>query len=507
MRKWIVLPVLALTLALFSYRALAEDSGSEKARASDSVLRHHRDLEHSGLYVVPSLSWQAARNLRRDQGFHAEVEGSVYAQPLYWSSPNDGKPMLIVVTERNLIYALDAATGAAVWRTSAGPPVPGSSLPCGNISPLGITSTPVIDERSAAVYLDAMVSAAQGGPPKHMVFALSLRDGSILPGWPVDVEAVLRAQGKTFTARNQNQRGALAIVGDKVYIPYGGHFGDCASYHGWVVGISLYDPSQVLSWSTRARGGGIWAPGGIVSDGQALYVATGNTLGTRGWGDGEAIISLGLDLSYAHEPREFFAPVNWSALDDSDLDLGGANPMLLSVTGAKPLALVLALGKDGKAYLLDRRNLGGIGGSVVAQTVSDESIRTAPAAFPDKSGIYVVFQGSGADCPAGRRGDLTALRIGPGAPPSLTVAWCAREHGRGSPIITTTDGTANPIVWAVGAEGDNRLRGFRGDTGEVVFDGGGSADAIKLVRRFQTLIAAGRHLYVAADHEIYAFTY
>jgi hypothetical protein len=91
--------------------------------------------------------------------------------------------------------------------------------------------------------------------------------------------------------------------------------------------------------------------------------------------------------------------------------------------------------------------------------------------------------------------------------PTLRVAWCANENGRGSPIITTTDGKANPIVWAVGAEGDNRLHGFRGDTGAVVFSGGGQDEAMSQVRRFQTLIAAGDHLYVAADHGVYAFAF
>ncbi len=87
------------------------------------------------------------------------------------------------------------------------------------------------------------------------------------------------------------------------------------------------------------------------------------------------------------------------------------------------------------------------------------------------------------------------------------MAWCASENGRGSPIVTTTDGKANPIVWAVGAEGDNRLHGFRGDTGAVVFSGDGPGDAMSEVRRFQTLIAADGHLYVVADGQVYAFVF
>ncbi|HEX8012276.1 MAG TPA: hypothetical protein VF814_15280, partial [Casimicrobiaceae bacterium] len=227
----------------------------------------------------------------------------------------------------------------------------------------------------------------------------------------------------------------------------------------------------------------------------------------RSWADGEAVIRLGQDLSFSGKAQDFFAPSDWQALDRTDTDLGGSNALLLSLTGAKPSELVLALGKDGKAYLLDRQNLGGIGGSIAARKVSSGPIRTAPAAFPLGDEMRVAFQGRGVGCPGGTSGDLTVIAIAPGAPPTLRVAWCATENGRGSPIVTTTDGKANPIVWAVGAEGDNRLHGFRGDTGAVVFSGGDPDDAMGEVRRFQTLIAAGERLYVAGDGHIYAFAF
>ena len=55
----------------------------------------------------------------------------------------------------------------------------GSALPCGNISPLGVTGAPVIDEARATIYLDAAVMRANG--PHHEVYSLSLADGSV--GW------------------------------------------------------------------------------------------------------------------------------------------------------------------------------------------------------------------------------------------------------------------------------------------------------------------------------------
>jgi hypothetical protein len=268
-----------------------------------------------------------------------------------------------------------------------------------------------------------------------------------------------------------------------------------------VLGISLANPREVVAWKTPARGGGIWAPGGIASDGQALYVATGNTFGASSWMGGEAVIRLAPDLKASNDKRDFFAPENWRALDARDADLGGSNPMLLAPTAGAP-ARVLALGKDGHAYLLDRNNLGGIGGSLVNETVSMQAIRTAPAAYAVDDAAFVAFQGAGARCP-GRSGNLTVLKIAAARAPSLTTAWCAAAGGAGAPIVTTTDGRSEPIVWIVGAEGDNRLHAFKGETGETLL----ASSPMTGLRHFQTLIAAGERLYVGADDRIYAFAF
>jgi hypothetical protein len=99
------------------------------------------------------------------------------------------------------------------------------------------------------------------------------------------------------------------------------------------------------------------------------------------------------------------------------------------------------------------------------------------------------------------------LRIRAGSALVLETAWCGAFKGEGSPIVTTTDGRANPIVWIVGAEGDGQLHGYRGDTGEPLFTGGGPGNAMTGLRHFQTLLAAGDRLYVGADGRIYAFAF
>ena len=72
---------------------------------------------------------------------------------------------------------------------------------------------------------------------KHFIYSLNVDTGATNPGWPVDVNASAKYNGMTFTSSIQNQRAALGLVNGVVYVPYSGHFGDCGTYHGWVVGV------------------------------------------------------------------------------------------------------------------------------------------------------------------------------------------------------------------------------------------------------------------------------
>jgi hypothetical protein len=494
--------LLAVALTTASRFVLAQ---SPQEAAQDNVLTYHGSPDRKGNFVVPGLTWQRAKSLHIDEKFQAHVAGSVYAQPLYWRAPGSSSGMLLVATEENNVHALDAATGNAIWTRSLGKPVARSALRCGNISPLGITGTPVIDDASGAIYLDANIADSSG--PRHRLFALSLKDGSVMPGWPIDVTDALRSVQQSFNSRDQNQRGALTVLGGMLYVPFGGHYGDCGDYHGWVAGVSLQEPRRVAAWSTRARGGGIWAPGGISVAGQSLFVATGNTFGVSTWMDGEAVFRLAPDLHRSSEKRDFFAPPNWLALDQQDADLGGTNPMPLNAkASANRQALMLALGKDGRGYLLDQNNLGGIGGSLASETVSRRPIRTAPAVYEIGADLYVAAQAAGAHCPStASDNQLIVLKVRAGERPGFGTAWCGGLRGAGSPIVTTSDGHADPIVWIVGAEGDNRLHGFRGDTGEPILDRSGPA--MTGLHHFQTLIATKDRLYVGADGRVYAFAF
>ena len=484
-------------------------------QAGQNVLQHHNNATRDGLYVDSLITQGAATATHRDLTFNASILGPAYAQPLYVTNGPAGAPAFVVVTENNAVLALAASDGSLIWESDLGTPVPRSALPCGNIDPLGITGTPVIDLEKRVIFLDAMTTP-DGTTKRHLIYAISLDDGSVVPGWPVDVNS-LSFGALPFDSTVQNQRGALLLHSGVLYVPYGGHFGDCGSYHGWVIAVPEDFPASARAWATDGVKGGIWAVGGLSTDGTAVFAATGNTSGADVWAGGEAIIRLGFDDTFSYDPADYFAPSNWSVLDETDLDLGGEGPIIVDVPGAMPSRLVVALGKSGVAHLLDRNNLGGIGTGdgengegLYSVRVANASIRTAGATYTTPSGSYLVFSvstppGTGFGCP-GTPGDLVALKIGATNPPTISVAWCADNHGRGAPMVTTTDGSSEPVVWTIGAEGTNRLYAYNGETGDVLFDGGGSDESMTFVRRFSTPIAVNGRIFVAGDDQLYAFT-
>src|SRR5262249_56939814 len=91
------------------------------------------------------ITQNAAKTTHGDLSFSASVNGPVHAQPLYISNGPNGAAAYIVATENNDVVALTAADGSQLWLSNLGTPVPLADLPCGDVDPLGISGTPVID--------------------------------------------------------------------------------------------------------------------------------------------------------------------------------------------------------------------------------------------------------------------------------------------------------------------------------------------------------------------------
>ena len=143
--------------------------------------------------------------------------------------------------------------------------------------------------------------------------------------------------------------------------------------------------------------------------------------------------------------------------------------------------------------------MGGISAPVASAHVANADIIQAAVTYRTKQGTYVAFR----DSPSA----LSTFRITATNPPGIAMAWSASTPGRASPLVTSTDGTNDMIVWVVGADvgGDQRLHGFDGDTGNVVFAGGGPDELFSGSRRFNTGIAAHGRIYLANDYKVYAF--
>ena len=483
-----------------------------------SVLQQHNHANRDGVYVDPTLTTAAVAKLHLDGAFdgtyaQAGAHGPVYAQPLFVDGQGAGD-LVLVVTESNDALAFDAVTGKVKWHTSPsvlGDAAPGSAFACGNIDPSGITGTPAIDLATRAMFFQTDVLA--GGKTKHLVHSLSIDDGSERPGWPIDMDAVVPG----FADQEQGERGGLLVLGDKVYVPFGGRAGDCTPYRGYVIGLPLSNPTPAaaVTFATQAQdaqgggaGGGIWAPTGLSSDGASIFFNTGNAQNTYPtvWSMSYTEGVFRLPPSLAFDPNDatrYFAPQDWHTLDTNDIDISGSGVLVVDAAGVTPSRLAAVLGKDHKLYLLDANNLGGISAQdgLFHGTVAGAEIINSPAAYTTAKGTWIAFK---AVCPGGGQPTVNAVLLTPG--PATGTAWCAKVPGGGSPIVTTTGGGNDTVVWFVSTEGekitpDYELHGFDGETGKELV----ATAPMTPVRRFVSPIAAKGRLYVAADQQLYSF--
>ena len=383
-----------------------------------------------------------------------KLDGAVYAQPLITDHA------VIVATEADSVYSLDRSTGAIQWQRHLATPVNGSSLPCGDIDPSGVTGTPVIDPATKLVWVVTFSSSPDSptSPDAHTLWALRLADGTIAASRPADPPGSDPASAQ--------QRGALALGNGRVYIPFGGLFGDCGDYHGTVLGLSTATgtgatATRPLAYTTPAGRAGIWAPPGPVMDrGGDILVATGNGLPVEPAGDANSVIRLTPDLAVSGR----FTSPGTASLSQTDQDFGSTSPTLVRDD-------VLQTGKDGVAYLLDP------GLHLVA------SAHVCAGGF---GGTAVVGSDVFLSCFDG----LYAVRV---TATGITVLWQATSLRPGPPIV------AGGVVWAVDRGG--HVDGFDARTGRRVY-----SHAVSVAGSFPTLGAYKGALYVPDGNGVAAFT-
>lgn len=405
---------------------------------------YHRDLAHSG-YVE---SMPDPHSLTRS--WNTRLDGAVYAQPLII-----GK-RVIAATEGDSVYALDKQSGKIEWRTNVGTPVPRSQLPCGGIDPLGITGTPVYDPTSKLIFAVAEING-----PAHILIGIEIETGQI------KVKRVIDPPG--MDPKAHQQRAALTLVNNRVYVAFGGLQGDCSDYRGLVVSSQTDGKGTLQTYQVpTSREGGIWASAGpLVDAARNIYVAVGNGEGTSGdWDHSDSVLRLSSSLQL----QDGFAPRQWQDDNGRDADLGSLGPTLL------PGKLIFQAGKSGLGYLLHADRLGGVGGQAQVKNICAAFGGTAVKG----SSVYVP-------CSDG----LRQVNIGPGA--TMQVGWHAMPSIAGSPVI-----------------GGNTVYSISGSTTLYALDSHTGAPraqvAIDEVPHFATPALSGRQIFIGTTKGIIAIT-
>jgi len=294
------------------------------------------------------------------------VDGQIYAQPLFVSGIEVGgkiRNVVYVATMSNSVYAFDADSADAVllWHVNVGEAAPSYLYGFRDINPsVGILSTPVIDRDTNTIYLVANV--IEEDRTLYRMHALDLRTGVERMQGPVEIRAELAGTGEgsengrlVFQPFWHLQRPGLLLADGVVYVGFGSH-GDDGPFHGWLIGYdaaNLQRQAHVLCLSRDGAAASIWQAGyGPAADASGqIYLVTGN-------GDLDGVSNFGQSVVRLNPQRglavdDWFSPDAWEYLNEEDQDFGSCGAVLIPGTN-----LLIAGGKDGNIYLLDRNSLG-----------------------------------------------------------------------------------------------------------------------------------------------------
>ena len=337
MRRLAVLPI---TLALVIGAACHSDArppaqvsvaGSSLAKAKlSNWSMYHGSPSHSG-----HVGHAAGSPLH--QIWAADLQGAVYGEPLVVHR------RLIVATESDQVFGLNAKTGRTKWQVSLGTPQPQSGLPCGDIDPLGITGTPAYDRKTHTVFA---VAETVGG--HHTLWAINPRNGH--REWHENLDVLADRNPLA-----EQQRSALLVTAHRVIVSFGGLYGDCDNYVGYITSTPVSGKGRTHYYAVPTeREAGMWSAAGPMkgADGN-VYVASGNGAEVSGqWDRSDSVTEL---TPKRLSVVSIFAPSTWPQDNAQDLDLGSSSPV-----GVRSLHRIVIAGKRGVVYLLPE-HFNGIG--------------------------------------------------------------------------------------------------------------------------------------------------
>ena len=395
--------------------------------------------------------------------FSLPVDSHVYGQPLYVSGLNIGGKthnVIFVATENDTVYAFDAdQNGGPLWKTSLVDSAHGeTAVPCGDmdgcsIAPtVGVTATPVISTDRNAIYLEAR--SKQNGAYLHKLHALDLTTGAEKLNGPVLINASVPGsasdhdgQGKVnFNPLREHCRPALLLLNGVVYFAFAS-ISDVTPYHGWVLGYNADTLQQTAVFNVTPNGneGGIWQNNGLSAD------ASGNIFGVAGNGTpppssnnyGQTYIKLSPQLAVV----DYFAPFNASSLNTTDIDVGSGGPLLLPDQSGSHPHLLVAAGKEGRIYLVDRDNMGKFHSGDDSQIVQSIPNAVGPG---DDSNFYPPVFWNGNVYFSGSNDVIKAFSLQNGLLSTTPVMQSGTKYSfPGSALIVSANGASGAILWSL----------------------------------------------------------
>jgi hypothetical protein len=484
-----------------------------------SVLTYHNDNARTGLN--PTETVLAPSNVTTTmfgKTFSQTVDSYVYAQPLFVPAltiAGATRDVVFVVTEGNSIYAFDAdAAGPVLWHTNVGTALSCSDLDdCGDLVPgAGITGTPVIDPSTQTMYLVSLTKSSTGS--HHFLHALDLTTGAEKLGGPVEISPTAPGSGANsqngtvaFDPATHYQRCALLLAGGVVYIGIGGNAESDSDNHGWIVGHKASDLSSTMTFCASPDDDwvSLWqAGGGPSSDASgSIYAETANgtfdvDTGGRDYGDS----ALKLDAS--GKVVDYFTPYNQAALSSGDVDFGSANPIVLpDQSGAVPHEL-LATGKPGVLYLINRDDMGHFNSG------SDSQIVQSVSAFPNTAVTGGIFSS-----PATWNGHVYVTGIG-GSVQDFTLSagklstspasqTSAHFTWPGATVSVSSNGVTAGIVWVLDGRAGVLYAFDATNLGTELYDtsqASGGRDRAGAPVKFAVPTVVNGHVYVGTQTEL-----
>ncbi len=462
-----------LAAGFLAVTALALYADDKQAPSSpQDVITYHNDNNRSGWFSAETQLTPA--NVTPSTFGILNVillDGRIDAEPLFVSGQTiQGQgvhDVVYVVTETNSVYAFDAVTGAILWHTQFGIPVPYSYKNYDdNVYPvMGILSTPVIDRTAGLMYF---VNDSVSGGEAFRLHAISLSTGrDVVPPATISFSETL-SDGTlwTFLSRYQLQRPALLEANGSIYVAFGSN-GDIVP--GQSRGTILrYNATTLLPMTgditdrlTRPAStyylSSIWQSGfGPAADSNGdIFFSTGNSdpntpSYSAAFNRPESMVRLSSDLLTL---KDSFTTYDYFSLDGGDADVGSGGLLLLpDQTGPIP-HLAVAGGKDGRAFLLNRDNMGGYtqgGPNNVVQTINMGGCWCGPAYYIGSDGATHVVTGGGNGVTSWKLKTSPTVQLveetstGPGPVNGLP------DNGGAVPVVSsngTTAGTA--VVWYV----------------------------------------------------------